>query len=113
MKLYGLKNCDSCKKALKALESAGHTVDFINIREDACIDRNLVEKWLLKAGQKKLLNTRSTSWRNLSENEKNIQTQDQTLSLLMNNRTLIKRPVIEVDEEIFIGWSKEEQQALL
>lgn len=106
--LYGLKNCDTCKKALKALEGAGKQVTFIDIRADADLAA-LVPAWLAKAGADRLINRRSTTWRNLSESDRAADPQ----SLLTSNPTLIKRPVIEADSQVFVGWGKDEQTALL
>lgn len=106
--LYGLKNCDTCKKALKALASAGNTVTFIDIRADADLDA-LVPNWLASAGADRLVNRRSTTWRNLSESDRNADPQ----ILLTSHPTLIKRPVIETDRHVYVGWGKDEQNALL
>ncbi|MEM7460669.1 MAG: ArsC/Spx/MgsR family protein [Pseudomonadota bacterium] len=106
--LYGLKNCDTCKKALKALESAGKNVAFVDIRTDADLP-SLVPKWLTAVSADRLVNRRSTTWRNLSEAERNSDPQ----KLLISNPTLIKRPVVGSDEGVFVGWGKDEQSALL
>ncbi|MEM9179983.1 MAG: ArsC/Spx/MgsR family protein [Pseudomonadota bacterium] len=106
--LYGLKNCDTCKKALKALESAGKSVTFVDIRAEADLAQ-LVPAWLAQAGDERLVNRRSTTWRTLSEAERASDPQ----ALLMAHPTLIKRPVIETNGQVFVGWGKDEQSALL
>ncbi|MEM7327281.1 MAG: ArsC/Spx/MgsR family protein [Pseudomonadota bacterium] len=106
--LYGLKNCDTCKKALKALEAADKNVTFIDIRSEADLPTVLL-KWLSKAGADRLINRRSTTWRTLSEDERNAD----PMTLLAAHPTLIKRPVIERGDEVFVGWSKNEQSVLL
>jgi len=106
--LYGLKNCDTCKKALKALEAAGMPASFVDIRTEADLAAK-VPVWLEAASEKKLLNTRSTTWRNLSEAARAGKPED----LLIANPTLIKRPVIEHGDQIFVGWTKDTQAALL
>jgi len=107
--LFGLKNCDTCKKALKALEANGQTVSFVDIRAEADLS-TLVPKWLnATAGSDALINRRSTTWRNLSEDERNAQPK----ALLIENPTLIKRPVIEADGSIYVGWAKNVQAELL
>ena len=108
LKLYGLKNCDTCKKAIKALEAAGKNVTFVDIRAEADLS-TLVPKWLDAAGEEKLINRRSTTWRNLSDGER----QSDPTALLTANPTLIKRPVIEVGTDIHVGWAKDVQSALL
>ena len=108
LKLYGLKNCDTCKKAMKALDAGGIAFDFVDIRADADLTR-LVPEWLDAAGSDKLINRRSTTWRGLSEAER----EGQAADLLMANPTLIKRPVVTRGSEVFVGWTATEQTALL
>ncbi len=108
LKLYGLKNCDTCKKALKALEAAGKNVSFVDIRAEADLPA-LVPGWLEAAGSDLLINRRSTTWRTLSEDERAAD----PVALLTANATLIKRPVIEADGSLYVGWSKDAQAALL
>lgn len=106
--LYGLKNCDTCKKALKALESAGKAVAFVDIRAEADLQA-LLPGWLEAAGEDVLVNRRSTTWRNLTEDDR----ARDPLDLLTEHPTLIKRPVIHTGKDIHVGWSKPVQAALL
>jgi arsenate reductase len=107
--LYGLKNCDTCKKALKALEANGDEITFIDIRQDADLEAK-VPHWLKQIGTEKLLNKRSTTWRNLSEAEQEGALTKQTESTLIANPTLIKRPVIETGKKVTAGWTKDVQE---
>lgn len=106
--LYGLKNCDTCKKAIKALEGQGTEVAFVDIRAEADLDTQ-VPKWLEAASSDLLINRRSTTWRGLSNAER----ETDPIALLTANPTLIKRPVIETGEAIYVGWAKDVQAALL
>ncbi len=106
--LYGLKNCDTCKKAQKALEAAGKTVRFVDIRADTDLT-DKVPLWLEAAGAERLINTRSTTWRGLSDAER----AGVPERLLQTHPTLIKRPVIEAGDAIHVSWSKDVQAALL
>ncbi|MEM9738641.1 MAG: ArsC/Spx/MgsR family protein [Pseudomonadota bacterium] len=108
--LYGLKGCDTCKKALKALELAGKSAEFIDIRTETDLTMK-VPLWLDAAGIK-LLNKASTTWRGLPETDKQ-SGQTNPAPLLMANPTLIKRPVIEADGVVYVGWKKDVQDALL
>jgi arsenate reductase len=106
MKLYGIKACDTCRKALKTLRDAGQDVAFVDIR-----DTPLEPELLLRFHEKfndALLNTRSTTWRGLSEEER----KSAPLDLLAAHPTLMKRPVIEADG-LYLGWGKDTQSALL
>tara|TARA_B110001452_G_scaffold121374_1_gene100715 strand:+ start:934 stop:1266 length:333 start_codon:yes stop_codon:yes gene_type:complete len=107
VKLYGLKNCDSCKKTLKALQSSGHSVEFIDLRATP-VSIEQLQKWLDEHGDAVLVNRKSTTWRGLDDQAR----QQPVLALLMANPTLIKRPVIESGENSFVGWTAEVQTAL-
>ena len=107
MKLYGLKNCDSSKKTLKALQSFGHSVEFIDLRATPVAIAQL-QKWLDEHGDVVLVNRKSTTWRGLDDQAR----QQPILALLMANPTLIKRPVIESGDSSFVGWTADVQTAL-
>lgn len=106
--LYGLKNCDTCKKALKALDATGSDVRFVDIRAEADLE-NRVPAWLEAVGSDVLINRRSTTWRGLSDAER----ESDPSSLLRANPTLIKRPVIEAGSAVYVGWTKNVQDAFL
>ncbi len=106
MKLYGIKTCDTCRKALKALENAGHAVEFIDVRATPLAPATLTT--FLDAFGDVLVNTRSTTWRGLDDTER----QRPPMELLFEHPTLMKRPVIAADQ-LHLGWSKATQGALL
>lgn len=95
--IYGLKNCDTCRKAMKALPEA----QLKDVRKDGVPDA-LLQKALSKFGNA-LVNTRSTTWRGLSEAERSAAPE----VLLKAHPALMKRPMIVSSEELFLGWSKE------
>lgn len=99
--LYGLKNCDSCRKALKEIEADGHQVAMIDVREDG-MDPGLLAGLLAKHGDDVLLNRKSTTWRELPDDEKD----QKVYTLLTNHPALMKRPVLVADEgKSYVGWS--------
>jgi len=98
-RLYGLKACDTCRKARKSLENAGIDVVFQDVRESPLTPKEL-ERFLGEFGEK-LLNTRSTTWRGLDEASR----QTAPLELLQLHPTLMKRPVIEANGKLTLGWS--------
>ena len=106
MKLYGIKACDTCRKALKMLQETGREVTFVDMR-DTPLDASLLGRFHETFGDK-LVNTRSTTWRGLDDSER---AQD-PLDLLAAHPTLMKRPVID-DGTLYLGWAKDTQQALL
>ena len=101
--IYGLKNCDTCRKAVKELETAGLKHRFVDIREEA---DNVVQvpKWLDAVGAKALVNTRPTTWRNLTAEERAMAEEDPA-GALISSPTLIKRPVIEAGGDVRVGWN--------
>lgn len=103
IKLFGLKNCDTCKKALNELEAAGQSPEFVDIRTEADLPKKLPD-WLKAVGDK-LVNRSSTTWRGLSEEDKARASGSSLEGLLLGNPTLIKRPVIEVDGDVLVGWT--------
>lgn len=103
--LYGLKNCDSCKKAIRAIEATGKTITFYDVRKDGVPKENL-DDWLAAVGRDKLVNTRSTTWRGLSGDERVLENDEDAKRLLSLYPTLIKRPVIINQGTISVGWSK-------
>ena len=109
--VYHLKNCDTCRKAIKAMEAAGHELTLIDVRAEGvpAADLTRIEK---AVGWEKLLNTRSTTWRGLSESDKADMSADKAAALMGLHPTLIKRPVIIRDAVISVGWTKDVQAEL-
>lgn len=100
--ILGLKNCDTCRKARKALPDAS----FRDIRENP-LGADEIDA-LLKAFGDKLINRASTTWRGLSEAERNTD----PAALLAAHPALMKRPVIMGKKGAFIGWSAPTRVAL-
>ncbi|ARE39961.1 ArsC family protein [Rhodovulum sp. P5] len=107
MILYGLKTCDTCRKARAALEKAGHEVRFHDVRDMPLGAEDLTR--LLDAFGDALINRRSTTWRQLDEGER----ARPPLDLLGDHPTLMKRPAIDTGETLYLGWGKEIQAALI
>lgn len=104
--LYGLKNCDTCRKAMKALEGAGRSVTFVDIRNEADLGAK-APQWLARVRAEDLINKRSATWRGLTGAEQlHASDEDAVEELLAAHPTLIKRPVIEAGGETFVGWNQ-------
>ncbi len=107
---YGLKNCDTCRKASKALEAAGVDFTYTDVRADGVPEKTL-KNWIRVLGPDQLVNRRSTTWRGLTDAEKaGADDAAKLVSLLQANPTLIKRPVLEAGGEIYLGWSEDVKQ---
>ena len=105
MKIYHLKTCDTCRKAVKALRAAGHAPELIDVRADG-VDKATLEKFEAAMGYAALVNKKSTTWHGLSEAQKSDLSRETAIELLLENPTLMKRPVIEKDGELTLGWTK-------
>ncbi len=102
MFIYGLKNCDSCRKAINSLPNAV----FIDTRATPMSIDKL--EAFLAAFPDTLVNRRSTTWRNLSEEART----GNPIDLISEHPALMKRPVIEVDGKFLLGWTAEVRVAL-
>ena len=107
MELYGIKSCDTVKKALKALDAAGRDVTFRDVRVTP-LSAAEIDAFLAAFGEK-LVNRSSTTWRGLSEAER----ARPAAELLVEHPTLMKRPVIRDGAKVTLGWGAAEQAAWL
>lgn len=109
--VYGIKQCDTCRKALKWLSAEGIEHQFHDFRVDG-LDEGLLRSWLDSAFADQLINRRSTSWRQLSDQQREMRG-DAQVQLLLDHPTLIKRPVFVDGHIIAIGFKPQELSALL
>ena len=107
-KLYGIKNCDTVRKAQKYLLQRSVTVEFHDFRLDGLTESTL-SSWLIHCESDALLNTRSTTWRKLSaEEQAAAKDPDNIGELLLQYPTLIKRPVLCAENgSLILGFSPE------
>lgn len=107
MRFFGLKTCDTCRKALKNLADAGYQPRVIDVRAEGISAADL--QTIIATFGDGALNRASTTWRSLSDAEK---TSD-AASLLAAHSTLMKRPVIDLDGVWTIGWKPDVQARYL
>ncbi len=113
MRFIGLKSCDTCKTALKALLAAGHDPAVTDVRADGVAEADLRD-WIAAKGVDAMINRRSTTWRGLDEATRAAaKTPAGAVAVLRAHPTLMKRPVIVTAEAVFVGWDKAAQAALL
>jgi len=111
--VYGLKNCDTCRKVKKALDGAEVRYDFHDIREETPTKMQ-IGRWAKAVGTEKLLNKASTTWRGLAETQKSGLTDKKAIALIAENPTLMKRPIIENGPtQVYVGWTKDVQDKVL
>jgi arsenate reductase len=104
--IYGIPNCDSCRKARKFLAARGLEFKFHDIRKDG-IDIQMLERWSGKVGWESLLNRKSLTWRQVPESDRQNMNRDRAMVLMLEEPTLIKRPVLESAEFTAVGFSEQ------
>lgn len=111
LKVYGIPNCQSVKKALSLLTEKEVPYEFINFRKEP-LTATKVESWLKLVPTTLLVNRRGTSWRQLSDDEKRAADAPETLlALLLAKPTLIKRPIVEwPDGHVTVGLDTLEEE---
>ena len=109
--LYGIKNCDTVKKARKWLDDHSVPYTFHDFRVDG-INKTLINNFLTQVDLETLINKRGTSWRKLSDKEKEFKTKKQAIELMLNNPTIIKRPVLDAKKKIYVSFSDENYKSI-
>ncbi|MBF0751676.1 MULTISPECIES: ArsC family reductase [unclassified Pasteurella] len=109
--VYGIKNCDTVKKALKWLADNNIEHKLHDYRIDG-LDTAFLQRAEAQFGWENLVNKRSTTWRNLDDEVKKTLSKTTALSVLAENPTLIKRPIIMQDGKVLIGFSEKAYQAV-
>lgn len=110
--VYGLKTCETCRKALAGLDGGGHKPAFVDIRAEPSV-AGLIPGWISAVGAAKIVNRASMTWRKLPDADRARADDPAKLAgLLDEHRTLIKRPVIVTGGSVHVGWTKDVQAAL-
>ncbi|NRB39604.1 MAG: arsenate reductase [Pseudomonadales bacterium] len=109
--IYGIKNCDTVKKARKWLDAHDINYSFHDFRVEG-INEDMIKLWLETQPLEKLVNKRSTSWKALSDEEKNALSVDTAPALCVQYETLIKRPLLAVDDDIHLGFNDKSYTAI-
>lgn len=109
--VYGLKNCDTCRKALKWLDAEGLEHHFKDVRTEG-LESATIARWITVVGWEVLLNRRGTTWRTLSDADKREVDANKAKELMMAHPALIKRPVFDDGEMVVVGFKDDVQTAL-
>lgn len=110
--LYGIKNCDTVKKARAWLERNGIAYRFHDFRSDG-LDAKLLQRWTDQLGWEALLNRRGTTWRNLPESTRATVDAVRAQKLMLEQPALIKRPVLDDGKVSSVGFREAEYQQRL
>ena len=112
MKLYGIPNCDTVKKARAWLAAHAHDVAFHDFKKQG-VDAAWLRAVAAQTGWEALLNTRGTTWRKLSDAEKAaVPDEASAIALMVAQPSVIKRPVLERDGRYTLGFAEAQYQAL-
>jgi arsenate reductase (glutaredoxin) len=110
-KIYGIKNCDTMKKARTWLD--GHKVDYsFHDYKASGIDKSTLEGWANKVGWEILLNRAGTTFRKLPDADKGDLTEKKAIGLMLAQPSMIKRPVLEAKGKLTVGFKPEEYKKL-
>lgn len=111
MKVFGISNCDTVRKARKYLQAHDCGFEFIDFRKDG-LNIVTVQEWLQYVDLSQIVNKRSTPWRGLDEQQKTLLTaesaSDAAMELLIAEPTLIKRPVLQTKDAVILGFKEAE-----
>lgn len=110
--IYGIKNCDTMKKARLWLEEHGVAHAFHDYKASG-IDRDHLERWCDEAGWETVLNRAGTTFRKLPDEAKADLDRERAIALMLSQPSMIKRPVLEMDGKLLIGFKPEAYAAEL
>lgn len=111
MILFGIPNCDTVKKARQFLDNSNTPYQFHDFRKDG-LAVETIQAWLSEVDYTSLINKRSTTWKQLNENQRQA-IEQQDLNLLCQYPTLIKRPVLQHNKQVLIGFNQADYQNLI
>lgn len=110
--IYGIKNCDTMKKAFVLLDQRGVAYQFFDYKKQAP-NAELLQSWIDQLGLEAVLNTRGTTWRKLTDEQKaQADTVDGAISLMIAQPSMIKRPILQSDDLLIIGLDAARYQTL-
>jgi len=110
--IYGIKNCDTMKKARAWLDDRGIGYAFHDYKTLG-IERAKLESWAEKAGWETLLNKAGTTFRKLPDGDKENLNEKKAIALMLAQPSLIKRPVLEAGRELLVGFKSDTYREFL
>lgn len=108
--LYGIKNCDTMKKARTWLDDHGVDYTFHDYKAKG-IDRDSLQNWCSKMGWEIILNRAGTTFKKLPEDQRADLTEDKAITLMLAQPSMIKRPVMDKDGTLLVGFKPEQYSA--
>jgi len=111
VQMYGIPNCDTIRKARRWLDDRQIAFAFHNYKKEG-VDAALLTGWVDRLGWEVLLNKRGTTWRNLSDIDKQGIDRNKAIALMCEHASMIKRPVLIAGEVIEVGFSAQRYAGL-
>ncbi len=112
IRIYGIKNCDTMKKAMNWLSENGIAYEFVDYKKAGIAEAQLPD-WNARAGWEKLLNTRGLMWKKLTDDERAGVDEQKALKLMSQYPALIKRPVLDTGSMLMVGFTADNYAAQL
>lgn len=107
--LYGIKNCDTVKKARLWLDQNGIDYHFHDFRVDGLAHQQ-AQRWIEQLGWETVVNRRSTSWKQLDNSARETMDTASAITAIVNNPTLVKRPLLDIDGRYNTGFKAADYQ---
>ena len=106
MKIYGIKSCDTMKKAFTWLNNHGIEYTFFDYKKEILLEDHF-KNWLNKISLEQIVNKQGTTYKKLTDEQKvAIQNQDTAFDIIKVNTSVIKRPLIEINDQVFVGFDE-------
>ncbi|WP_375751035.1 ArsC family reductase [Vibrio sp. HN007] len=107
IKMYGIPNCDTIKKAKKWLQDAEIDFEFHDYRKQG-VDQAMVKAFCEQLGWEQVLNKRGTTYRQLTQEQKDTLNEENAIALLVESPAMIKRPILSVNDSLYIGFKADQ-----
>jgi arsenate reductase len=111
-RVYGIRNCDTMKKAFAWLEANGVAYEFHDYKKEGASPEKL-RAWAKEVGWEALANTRGPTWRKIPDTEKRNLDEARAIAMLARNPSAIRRPVVEAGSKLLVGFDPEGFSAAL
>ena len=106
MKIYGIKNCDTMKKVFTWLNNKGIEYTFFDYKKET-LTEDQFKFWLTKLPLEQIVNKQGTTYKKLTDDQKvAIQNPDTAFDIINENTSVIKRPLIEINDQVFVGFNE-------
>ncbi len=110
--LYGIKNCDTMKKAMHWLDAQGVAYRFHDYKK-AGVPGDALASWVAEFGWETIVNRKGTTWRKLDQDQRDQMTQERAITTMMEQPSLIKRPILVVENQTLTGFNPDVWRAVV